>query len=61
MLFRDINGNLHDITKYNYKNDKLYYNKIRNIVVWSTPGGEWVGRTKSYSSVNAINKLLSGF
>jgi len=31
MLFRDINGNLIELNKYHFKNDKLYYQKIMEI------------------------------
>jgi len=31
MLFRDINGNLVEINRHDYKNDKLYYQKIMEI------------------------------
>lgn len=31
MLFRRIDGKLIEINKYNFKNDKLYYEKIMNI------------------------------
>jgi len=31
MLFRTINGELIEINKYDFKNDKLYYEKIMNI------------------------------
>ncbi len=31
MLFRDINGNLVEINKYDFNNDKAYYQKIIEI------------------------------
>ena len=31
MLFRDINGNLIKLNKYDFKNDTLYYQKIMEI------------------------------
>jgi len=31
MLFRDINGNLIELNKYDFKNDKVYYQKIMEI------------------------------
>ena len=31
MLFRSINGELIEINKYDFKNDKLYYQKIMEI------------------------------
>jgi hypothetical protein len=31
MLFRDINGKLIELKKYDFKNDKIYYDKIIEI------------------------------
>ena len=31
MLFRSINGELIEINKHDFKNDKLYYQKIKEI------------------------------
>jgi len=31
MLFRDINNNLVEINRHDFKNDKLYYQKIMEI------------------------------
>jgi hypothetical protein len=31
MLFRDVNGNLIELNRYDFKNDKLYYQKIMEI------------------------------
>lgn len=31
MLFRDSNGNLVELNRYDFKNDKLYYQKIMEI------------------------------
>jgi hypothetical protein len=31
MLFRDINGNLVELNRYDFKTDKLYYQKIMEI------------------------------
>jgi hypothetical protein len=31
MLFRDINGNLIELNRYDFKNDNLYYQKIVEI------------------------------
>jgi hypothetical protein len=31
MLFRDINGKLIELNRYDFKNDKLYYQKIMEI------------------------------
>ena len=36
MLFRDNNGNIINISRLNYNNDKAYYDKLRNII--KTPG-----------------------
>lgn len=32
MLFRTITGELVEINKYNYKNDKVYYEKIMEVM-----------------------------
>ena len=32
MLFRDNNGNIVNISRLNYNNDKAYYDKLRNII-----------------------------
>lgn len=31
MLFRTVDGKLIEINKYDFKNDKIYYEKIRSI------------------------------
>ena len=31
MLFRDSNGNLIELNRYDFKNDKVYYQKIMEI------------------------------
>ena len=31
MLFRDSNGNLIELNRYDFKNDKLYYKKLMDI------------------------------
>ena len=31
MLFRDVSGNLIELNRYDFKNDKLYYQKIIEI------------------------------
>jgi hypothetical protein len=31
MIFRNVNGNLIKINKYDYANDMIYYEKIKNI------------------------------
>jgi hypothetical protein len=31
MLFRDVNGNLIQLNRYDFKNDKVYYQKIMEI------------------------------
>ena len=31
MIFRDNNGNLIELNRYDFKNDKLYYQKIMEI------------------------------
>ena len=41
MLFRTITGELIEINRYNFKNDKLYYQKIMEVkkpfTKWMTP------------------------
>jgi len=32
MLFRDSNGNLIELNRYDFKNDKVYYQKIMEIM-----------------------------
>jgi hypothetical protein len=38
MLFRTVDGKLIEINKYDFKNDKIYYEKIRSIY------GSWVNQ-----------------
>ena len=53
MLFRDINGNLIELNRYAFKNDKLYYQKIMEIKKQFTKSN------KDYNYSNyVINQLL---
>jgi len=45
MLFRDSNGNLIELNRYDFKNDKLYYQKIIEIKQLFTKSN----KTQNYS------------
>ena len=45
MLFRDINGKLIELNRYDFKNDKLYYQKIMEIKYLFTKSN----KTQNYS------------
>ena len=55
MLFRDINGNLIELNKYDFINDKLYYQKIIEIKTKITKLTEL--KDSNYS--NCIIQLLT--
>lgn len=57
MLFRDINGNLIEINKYNFKNDKVYYHKIMEIKKQFTKSNKNENPTSNYS--NYVIHLLT--
>ena len=48
MLFRDINGNLIELNRYDFINDKLYYQKIIEIKTKNTKLSEF--KDSNYSS-----------
>ena len=48
MLFRDINGNLIELNRYDFINDKLYYQKIIEIKTKNTKLTEF--KDSNYSS-----------
>ena len=52
MLFRDSNGNLVELNRYDFKNDKLYYQKIMEIKKQFTKSNN-----SNYSNY-VINQLL---
>lgn len=55
MLFRDINGNLIELNRYDFKNDKLYYQKIMEIKKQFTKSTQL--KNSNYSNC-IINQLL---
>ena len=55
MLFRDINGNLIEVNRYDFKNDKLYYQKIMEIKKQFTKSNK--NEQSNYSNY-VINQLL---
>jgi len=55
MLFRDINGNLIEVNRYDFKNDKLYYQKIMEIKKQFTKSNK--NELTSYSNY-VIRQLL---
>jgi hypothetical protein len=55
MLFRDINGNLIELNKYDFINDKLYYQKIIEIKTKITKLTEL--KNSNYS--NCVIQLLT--
>ena len=55
MLFRDINGNLIELNRYDFKNDTLYYQKIMEIKKQFTKSNK--KEQSNYS--NYVIKLLT--
>jgi hypothetical protein len=55
MLFRDINGNLIELNRYDFINDKLYYQKIIEIKTKITKSVE----VKKSNYSNYIIQLLT--
>jgi hypothetical protein len=55
MLFRDNNGNLIELNRYDFKNDKLYYQKILEIKKQFTKSNK--NEQTNYSNY-VINQLL---
>ena len=55
MLFRDVNGNLIELNRYEFKNDKLYYQKIMEIKKQFTKSNK--NEQTNYSNY-VINQLL---
>ncbi len=55
MLFRDSNGNLIELNRYDFKNDKVYYQKIMEIKKQFTKSNK-----KEYPNYSnyVINQLL---
>jgi hypothetical protein len=55
MIFRDNNGNLIELNRYDFKNDKLYYQKIMEIKKQFTKSNK--NEQTNYSNY-VINQLL---
>jgi len=55
MLFRDKNNKLIEIKRYDFKNDKMYYNSIINVV---NNTNYKINNNSKKSTVNKINSLL---
>lgn len=53
MLYRTIDGKLIEINKYDFKNDKLYYEKILSI---KTPSLAKSKKTFGYKNYKQTNK-----
>ena len=53
MLFRDSNGNLVELNRYDFKNDKLYYQKIMELK------GQFTKLTKNDYSNYVIQVLIN--
>ena len=59
MLFRDKNNKLIEIKRYDFKNDKIYYNYIINVV---NNTNYKINNNSKKNTVNKINSLLkNGF
>lgn len=59
MLFRDNNGNIVNISRLNYHDDKTYYNKLRNIIQKKETNVTEkliIENTQQYN--NLLNKLI---
>jgi hypothetical protein len=59
MLFRDNNGNIINISRLNYHDDKTYYNKVRNTIKNKETTIEYkfnIEATPQYTSL--LNKLI---
>lgn len=54
MLFRNHDGSMIIINKYDYKNDELYYNKIKNIKF-----SKHNDKTNGKVEINYSNSLIS--
>ena len=57
MLFRDISGNLIEINKYNFKNDKVYYQKIMEIKKQFTKSNKNVYTNYSNYVIHLLTKV----
>jgi len=59
MLFRDFDGNLIQLNRYDFKNDKLYYKKIMEIKQQSTKSNKDTNKNEYINYSNyVINNTL---
>jgi hypothetical protein len=58
MLFRDNNGNVVNISRLNYNNDKIYYDKLRQIMNVQNKEVKNISIEKSSQYNNLLTKLL---
>jgi len=58
MLFRDNNGNVVNISRLNYNNDKIYYDKLRQIMNVKNKEVKNISIEKSSQYNNLLTKLL---
>ena len=58
MLFRDNNGNVVNIYRLNYNNDKIYYDKLRQIMNVQNKEVKNISIEKSSQYNNLLTKLL---
>jgi len=58
MLFRDNNGNIVNISRLNYNNDKAYYDKLRNIIKTKNKEVKNINIENTSQYNNLLTKLL---
>ena len=58
MLFRDNNGNIINISRLNYNNDKAYYDKLRNIIKTKNKEVKNIDIENTSQYNNLLTKLL---
>uniref|UniRef100_A0A6C0AW26 Uncharacterized protein n=1 Tax=viral metagenome TaxID=1070528 RepID=A0A6C0AW26_9ZZZZ len=58
MLFRDNNGNIVNISRLNYNNDKAYYDKLRNIIKTKNKEVKNIDIENTSQYNNLLTKLL---
>lgn len=58
MLFRDNNGNIVNISRLNYNNDKAYYDKLRNIIKTKNKKVKNISIENTSQYNNLLTKLM---
>jgi hypothetical protein len=58
MLFRDNNGNIVNISRLNYNNDKAYYDKLRNIIKTKNKQVKNIAIENTSQYNNLLTKLM---